>query len=162
MPFRLHTVLLLLPAFLLLALFAAPAGATPLTTKYYSLTLPQDWVVVNGPVKVKDAIQVTVGQKDHKSSALIIVGPANPGEAEQAAKGNAQRLGGTKPVLRSTGQWEFSFEKDGVKGYCVVREDAPSKLLLMLLVTGDLNMADFVYQMRGPYKALMPLPPQKP
>ncbi len=25
----------------------APAQAVPLTTKYYSLTLPADWVVVN-------------------------------------------------------------------------------------------------------------------
>ena len=145
-----------------LAQSVAPAQATPLTTKYYSLTLPPDWVVVNGPAKVKEAVQVVVGQKDHKSSALIIVGPAGSGEAEQAAVGNARRLDGTKPVLRANGQWEFTFAQNGVKGYCVVREDAPSGLLLMLIVSGDFKMADFVYQMRGPYKALMPLPPVLP
>ena len=164
MPSILSKMPLILAAVALFALAqsVAPAQATPLTTKYYSLTLPPDWVVVNGPAKVKEAVQVVVGQKDHKSSALIIVGPAGSGEAEQAAVGNARRLDGTKPVLRANGQWEFTFAQNGVKGYCVVREDAPSGLLLMLIVSGDFKMADFVYQMRGPYKALMPLPPVLP
>ncbi len=150
--------------FFLLALLALPpllgkAQAVPVTTKYYSIDLPADWVVVNGPAKVKDAVQVLIGQKNHKSSALIIVGPAKAGEAEAAAKANAKRLGGSSPVLRQ-GQWEFTFEQQGLKGYSVVREDAPSGVLLMLVVSGDLAMADFVYKMRGPYKALMPLKPR--
>ena len=145
----------------LLVLIAAQVHAAPLTTKYYSLDLPPDWVVVNGPAKVQDAVQVVVGQKDHKSSALIIAGPANPGEAEQAARGNAQRLQGSSPVLRN-GQWEFTFEQSGVKGYGIVREDTQSRLLLMLVVSGDARMASFVYKMRGPYRALMPQPPQIP
>lgn len=151
-----------LPLIALAVLAAAQALAVPLTTKYYSLDMPQDWVVVSGPVKVQEAVQVVMGQKDHKSSALVIVGPANPGEAEQAAKGNAKRLGGSTPVLRGNGQWEFTFEQNGVKGYGIVREDAQSKLLLMLVVSGDLRMAGFVYSMRSPYRALMPQPPQLP
>lgn len=150
-----------LPLLLLAVFMAAQAQAVPLTTKYYSLEMPADWVVVSGPVKVQEAIQVVMGQKDHKSSALIIVGPANAGEAEQAAKGNAKRMDGTAPVLRN-GQWEFTFEQKGVKGYGVVREDTQSKLLLMLVVSGDLRMANFVYSMRGPYRALMPQQPQLP
>lgn len=148
-----------LPMFLLPVLLAAPTQAAPLTTKYYSLDLPVDWVVVNGPAKVQEAVQVVMGQKDHKSSALIIVGPASAGEAEQAAKGNAQRLKGSTPVFHN-GQWEFAFEQNGVKGYGIVREDAQAKLLLMLVVSGDSRMAGFVYKMRGPYRALMPQPPQ--
>ena len=151
-----------LPLFALIVLFTAQAQAAPLTTKYYSLDLPADWVVVNGPTKVQEAVQVVMGQKDHKSSALIIVGPANAGEAEQAAKANAKRLQGSTPVLRSNGQWEFTFEQKGVKGCGIVREDAQSKLLLMLVISGDARMANFVYSMRGPYRALMPQPPQLP
>jgi hypothetical protein len=150
-----------LPLLVLVIFMAVHAQAVPLTTKHYSLELPADWVVVSGPVKVQEAVQVVMGQKDHKSSALIIVGPANAGEAEQAAKGNAQRLGGTAPVLRN-GQWEFTFEQKGVKGYGVVREDTQSKLLLMLVVSGDLRMANFVYSMRSPYRALVPQSPQLP
>ena len=150
-----------LPLLVLAVFMAVQAQAVPLTSKYYSLDLPADWVVVSGPVKVQEAVQVVMGQKDHKSSALIIVGPANAGEAEQAAKGNAQRLGGTAPLLRN-GQWEFTFEQKGVKGYGIVREDTQSKLLLMLVVSGDLRMANFVYSMRGPYRALMPQQPQLP
>ena len=32
-------------------------------------------------------------------------------------------------------------------------------VLLMMLASGDLKMADFIYKMRGPYKALVPLKP---
>ena len=137
---------------------AGSAQAVPVTTKYYSIELPADWVVVNGPGKVKDAIQVLLGQKEHKSSILIIVGPAKAGEAETAARANAKRLGGSTPVLRQ-GQWEFTFEQQGVKGYGIVREDKSSGVLLMMLASGDLKMADFIYKMRGPYKALVPLKP---
>lgn len=152
----------MLPLLLLAVLFAEQAQAVPLTTKYYSLDLPADWVVVNGPTKVQEAVQVVMGQKDHKSSALIIVGPANAGEAEQAARGNAKRLQGSTPVFRSNGQWEFTFEQSGVKGYGIAREDAQSKLLLMLVVSGDARMANFVFSMRGPYRALMPQQPNLP
>ena len=148
-----------LPLLVLAVFMAVQAQAVPLTTKYYSLDLPADWVVVSGPVKVQEAIQVVMGQKDHKSSAMIIVGPAEAGEAESAAKGNSQRPARTAPVFRN-GQWEFTFAQKGVKGYGVVREDVQSKLLLLLVVSGDLRMANFVYSLRGPYRALMPQQPQ--
>ncbi|SDF98679.1 hypothetical protein SAMN05192586_1222 [Desulfovibrio legallii] len=135
--------------------------AAPLTTQYYSLDLPPDWVVVNGPVKLQGAVQVLLGQKDHKASALIIAGPAQPGEAEQAARANARRLGGNEPVRRADGQWEFAFIQEGVKGLGLAREDPAARLLLMLVVSGDAARADFVYRMRGPYKALLPVAPEK-
>ena len=159
--FKTTWALFCLLALLGLSSLTSSAQAVPVTTKYYSLELPADWVVVNGPGKVKDAIQVLLGQKDHKASILIIVGPAKAGEAEAAVKANAQRLGGSTPVQRQ-GQWEFTFEQQGVKGYGIVREDKSSGVLLMMLVSGDLKMANFVYNIRGPYKALMPLKPQLP
>lgn len=85
-------------------------------------------------------------------------GPAKPGDAEKAAEAGSQRLKGSKPVARD-GQLQFSFEQKGIKGYSVVREDPISKLLLVLIVSGDVRQADFIYKMRGPYKALMPHQP---
>lgn len=145
----------------LLALLLSPAGpslAAPLTTKYYSLDLPPDWVVINGPSKQNGALQVLLGQKDHKTSAALIVGPARPGDAKKAAETGSQRLKGSPPAARN-GQLEFSFEQKGIRGYSVVREDVQSKLLLVLIVSGDLRLADFIYAMRGPYKALIPRRP---
>ena len=148
-------------AVLLALLLPALAGglcAAPLTTKYYSLDLTPDWVVVNGPVTRNGAVQVLLGQKDHKTSAAVIVGPAEPGDAEKAAETGSKGLKGSKPVARN-GQLQFSFEQKGVKGYSVVREDPISKLLLVLIISGDVRQADFIYKMRGPYKALYPLRP---
>ena len=140
-------------------LLSGQSNAAPLTTKYFGLTLPGDWVVVNGPTKKDDVVQVLLGQKEHKCSALIIAGPAAPGEGEKAANAHAQRLGGAKPVYRN-GQWNFTFVQQGVKGYFVAREDTTAKLLLMLVVSGsNTSMANFVFQMRGPYKGVLPQPP---
>lgn len=145
-------------ALLALALPLPPAAvAVPLTTTYYGFDLPPDWVVVKGPSRAKGALQVLLGQKDHKCSALILVGPARPGEAEQAARVNARRLNGDAPVRRN-GQWEFTFRQQGVAGYGLAREDAASGLLLLLVVSGEARRAEFVFRMRGPYKALYPRP----
>lgn len=135
-----------------------PSLAAPLTTRYYSLDLPPDWVVISGPTKQNGAVQVLLGQKDHKASAALIVGPAQPGDAEKAAETGSRGLKGTRPVVRD-GQVQFSFEQKGIKGYSVVREDTQAKLLLVLIVSGDLRLADFIYGMRGPYKALIPRRP---
>lgn len=137
---------------------AGPALAAPLTTKYYSLDLPPDWVVISGPAKRNGAMQVLLGQKDHKTSAAIIVGPAEPGDAQKAAETGAQRLKGSPPAARN-GQLQFGFEQKGIKGYSVVREDPQSRLLLVLIVSGELRLADFIYAMRSPYKALIPRQP---
>lgn len=151
--FRRVTVLVIL----LLSL-AGPSLGVPLSTKYYSLDLPPDWVVINGPAKQNGAVQVLLGQKDHKASAALIVGPAQPGDAKKAADTGSQRLKGSPPAVRD-GQLQFSFEQKGVKGYSVVREDAQSRLLLVLIVSGDVPQADFIYGMRSPYKALIPRKP---
>ena len=92
---------------LLLPAFAGRISAAPLTTKYYSLDLPPDWVVVNGPTKQNDAVQVLLGQKDHKTSAAVIVGPAKPGDAEKAAEAvHGTRLAGRGQVFRGPrGRW---------------------------------------------------------
>lgn len=145
--------------FFTLLLVAGQSHAAPLTTRHFSLDLPPDWVVVSGPSGKGQAVQVLLGQKDHKCSALIVVGPAGKGEGEQAANVTAQRLGGGTPAKRN-GQWEFAFTQKGVRGYGVAREDAAAGLLLMLVVSGsDMGMADFVFRMRSPYKALVPLAP---
>lgn len=137
---------------------AAQAQAAPVTTQYYSLDLPADWVVAAGPEKRANVVSVLLGRKDHKSSASLIVGAVQPGEAEKAAKSGAERLKGSKPVF-TNGQWHFTFEQQGVKGYSVVREDPKAKVLLILMVSGDTASANFVYAMRSPYKALIPQRP---
>lgn len=149
----------ILPLQLLLLLVTAGwAAAAPLTTKYYSLDLPPDWVVVSGPETRNGAVQVLLGQKEHKASAAIVVGPSQPGDAEKAAQAGAQRMGGSTPVARE-GQLQFHFEQKGVTGYSVVREDPQAKLLLVLMVSGDTKLADFIYRMRGPNKGLLPRQP---
>lgn len=134
----------------------ATAG-TPLTTMYFSLTLPDSWRVIEGPKKTRDLVDVLVGTSDHSCSAQIRVGSVKPGMAEIGAREYAKQLNGTKPVARN-GQLEFAFEQKGVKGICIFREDPLAKLLMIVIISGKPQLADFIYQMRGPYKTLYPRP----
>ncbi|MDR2820186.1 MAG: hypothetical protein LBB60_06635 [Desulfovibrio sp.] len=145
-------------ATLLLLITPAQTGAAPLSTNYFSLDTPADWVIVQGPKKEKGAVHVLLGQKDHKCSTTLTVGPCVPGDAEKAAQNGSKTLGGTPPAARN-GQIEFTFDKNGVKGHVIVREDTQAKLLLVLIIAGDAKQADFVYAMRSPYKNLVPRRP---
>lgn len=128
---------------------------TPVTTKHYSLTLPQDWVVLSGPVKERETVRFQLANKSHSATVAIIVGPARQGDAEQIAQRSAQRLQ-TKAVNQN-GQWQFVFQHGQDKGVGIVREDPANSLLLLLTVSGDVAQADFIYDMRTPYPALKPV-----
>lgn len=143
---------------LALALWPCQPHAAPMSTSHYGLDLPADWVVADGPVNRQGATQVLLGRKDHKASASIVVGPSKPGDAAKAAASVAKRLNATKPEKRN-GQLQFLFEREGVKGFGIVREDAKAKLLLVLIASGDLGAMDFLFRMRGPYPALKPVSP---
>ncbi|MDR3358054.1 MAG: hypothetical protein LBN96_04205 [Desulfovibrio sp.] len=142
----------------LLAATVTAATAAPLTTKYYSLELPPDWKILDGPKARKDMVHVLLGQIKHKCSASVTVSSAAPGEAEKKAWEAAKLLNGARPALRN-GQLEFSFKKMGDSGYCVVREDKQSKLLIMVIVSGNIRQANFIYSMRSDYPALVPARP---
>ena len=132
--------------------------AAPLTTKYFSLELPPDWIVLEGPKKEKGLVRVHLGSKDHSSSVQIMVMQVQPGDVEKAASSYAKRLKAGKP-RRANGQLVIPFTQQGIDGYCLLREDSMNKLMLVLAASGDLEKIDFVYQMRGPYQSLKPVKP---
>ncbi|MCR5563911.1 MAG: hypothetical protein K6F46_11220 [Desulfovibrio sp.] len=144
----------------LIVLFSWGGGAcaTPLTTQYFGLNLPPDWMVLDGPRKEGKSVRVQLGNKAKTAAVALAAGPARPGDAEKAADAYAKRLRGTKPTVQN-GQLYFTFGHQGEHGYAILREDALSGLLLICIVSGDLKAADFVYEMRGPYKALRPVRP---
>ncbi|MDR1776255.1 MAG: hypothetical protein LBR31_00305 [Desulfovibrio sp.] len=148
-------------AFAALCVTASGAAAETLTTKYYTLDVPQDWKILAGPTEKKGVTHLHLAQKNHKCSVLVNIDKAKPGDAEKCARYSAKVLNGSKPVMRN-GQWEFTFKKMGDSGYCIVREDKKAGLLISLVVSGsNLPQANFVYSMRGGYPALVPHKPEK-
>jgi hypothetical protein len=149
-----------LPAFLTLSLLimSGQAGAAPLSTKYFSLDTPAGWTIIEGPKKNRDMVSVKLGHKATNSTVSITVGECEPGDAKTWADKWSKSFGGTPPVARN-GQIGFTFDKNGVKGHAIVREDTQAKLLLVLIIAGDAKQADFVYAMRSPYKNLVPRRP---
>lgn len=144
---------------MMLFIWEGGACAAPLTTKYFGLNLPPDWTVLDGPRKEGKSVRVQLGNKAKTAAVALVVGPARPGDAEKAADAYAKRLLGAKPVARN-GQICFTFGHQGERGYAILREDVLSGLLLICIVSGDLKAADFIYEMRGPYKALRPVRPE--
>lgn len=143
---------------LLFTLFwAETLCAQPITTKYYSLSLPADWVVLNGPSRGGDNVRLQLSDKDRTVTATLIVGSVQPGEAKKAASVYAKQLKVTP--RQHAGQTEFLLTHGQERGYYVMREDASSRLMLLLTVSGNLRKADFLFRMRSPYPNLVPKPP---
>ncbi|MBO4369592.1 MAG: hypothetical protein J5803_05790 [Desulfovibrio sp.] len=136
------------------------SAATPVTTKYYSLTLPNDWVVLKGPVRGKDNIILQMADKTHSTTATLVVGKIAPGETRQVVQMYTEQLQ-TQPRMQKR-QTEFFLLHGQERGYCIVREDPSAHLLLILTVSGKLPKADFLFSLRTPYKALVPERPNLP
>ena len=107
-----------------------------------------------GPVNERGTTRFQLADKAKTSTVSITVGPSRAGDAEQMAKLTAKRLQ-TKAVQQN-GQWQYVFKNDKGSGYTIVREDNDNALLIIITVSGDTNKAEFIFQMRGPYTALLP------
>ena len=133
---------------------ATSQKSVSVTTKHYSLALPDDWVVLYGPVNERGTTRFQLADKAKTSTISITVGPSRAGDAEQIAKLTAKRLQ-TNAVQRN-GQWQYVFKNDRGAGYTIVREDNGNALLMVITVSGDISKAEFIYRMRSPYTALLP------
>lgn len=130
---------------------------TPISTPHYSLTLPKDWVVLYGPVKERGTTRFQLADKAKSSTVSITVGPSQPGDAEAMARRIATRL--QTNAVNQNGQWQCHFTHENISGYTIIREDPANALLMVLTASGDINKADFVFQMRSPYTTLLPKKP---
>ena len=148
---------------MLLTLFimlAWPSGiqAAPLVTPYFSLSIPAGWKILSGPETNGKAVTLQLCDDAHTAVVAFAVGPVRHGEAEEAAQMYARRLKGSKPS-KHAGQIEFSFGHGSEKGIGIVREDKATGLALVMIISGNLAITDFVYAMRGSYKRLYPVRP---
>ena len=148
--------LFLLPA----SSFAKNANALPISTKYYSLSLPSDWVVLRGPEKTRDTITLQLADTKRTTVATLVVGTAMPNEAEKAVALYTKRLQ-VKPTFHA-GQAEFYLTHGKEKGFFLLRESKHDHLLLLLTVSGDLEKAGFLFALRTPYSSLRPVKPVLP
>lgn len=133
---------------------AASTNTTPITTPHYSLVLPEDWGVLYGPVKERGTTRFQLIDKAKTSTVSITVGPSQAGDAEAMARRIADRL--QTKAENKDGQWQCHFVHEKSSGYAIIREDPANALLLVLTASGDIQKADFVFQMRSPYAALIP------
>lgn len=131
--------------------------ATPVSTPHYSLTLPEDWVVLYGPVKERGTTRFQLADKAKTSTISITVGPSQPGDADEIAQRIATRL--QTKAEHQNGQWQCIFKHEKASGYTIIREDPNNALLLVLTASGDIQKTDFIFQMRSPYIELLPKKP---
>ena len=136
------------------------AAVTPVTTKFYSVTLPDDWIVLKGPVRGKDNVLLQMADTTHSTTATLVVGKIAKGETDQLVQMYSKRL--QSQPNKQKHQTEFFLLHGQERGYCIVREDPSAHLLLILTVSGKLPKADFLFSLRTPYKALVPERPHLP
>ena len=131
--------------------------AYPITTKYYSVNLPANWSVLQGPKRQNEAIFLQIANQKKTATATLVVGKASPKEAQDAPYVAASRV--KAYVLQNQGQSEFSIAHGPEKGFCLFRYDPKSSLLLVLTISGALEESGFLFKMNTPYPKLRPVPP---
>lgn len=156
-PHGIHAAIL--SFFFMLGMLGQPVlGLTfPVTTKYYSLDLPKDWAVLRGPIKQDETLFVQLANTKKTTTATLVVAKASPKTLNEAIKIYSKRLQ-TTPITRQ-GQTEFKIKHKSDVGYCLLRYEPRSHLLVILSVSGELKNIDFLFKVRTPYVGLFPLRP---
>lgn len=134
---------------LLCATLAMPAlAATPdtetstgisVTCDFISATVPDEWSIVQAPLKGRDSCNVSFGRVDKSAAVSIGLGKADGPRAEEIALNMAMQFGiEERPVYRD-GQYHIPFSDEEVKGECVVGDYGINFAITCLF--GDIDIA---------------------
>ncbi len=126
----------------LCALLALPLSAAAQEYKYFSVDIPPDWMLVDEPEEDKDGtFTLIVGRKDHSSVVMLVAGPNGGIDAATLAKSLSSSMGATGEPQENKGQYQYEYERDGVRGVACLAVDAKAKLYMMTAVSGDTQAA---------------------
>lgn len=128
----------------LLLSITAPALAAkkpdkPVVCEGISVQIPDDWVVVQPPVRGPASCNMSFGKKNQSASLSISIGKADGPRADEVALSVASQIGSqTRPIYEDD-MYRILFEDDGVPGECVVGDHGV--LFAVTCMFGDIETA---------------------
>ena len=122
---------------------AAPAQKADtglsVTCDIISATVPDEWSIVQAPLKGRDSCNVSFGRVDKSASVSIGLGKADGPRAEEIAMSMARQFGLQERPVYKDGQYHIPFTDEDVTGECVVGDYGANFAVTCLF--GDMEIA---------------------
>lgn len=103
-----------LAAFMFIMLLALPAVAEELSTKYFTVTMPDDWKVIMPPTENQGITSAVFAKNTSGVSVTMVVGPSSGADAKTIAGMFAAQFKAEKPPVEKNGQYTFNFTQQQV------------------------------------------------
>ena len=154
MPKTLITALTLLLCLLLAPLSEAQAGT--FRCQYFTLNLPQNWKLINGPFKKGGGETAVLGRRDHKASVQMLYGTSVKENFKTIVEGYANGLKASPKYMDTSQAW-FDTTRKGQQFRFIFCQDAAAQVLAIYILNGKPGDMDFIRTgMKTKYKGLVP------
>ena len=101
-------------AFVFVMLLALPAMAEELSTKYFTVNVPDGWKAVMPPTENQGMTSAIFAKATSGVSVTMVVGPSSGSDAKTIAGMFATQFKAEKPPGEKNGQYTFNFTQQGV------------------------------------------------
>ncbi|WP_417291736.1 hypothetical protein [Desulfovibrio porci] len=101
-------------AFVFIMLLALPAIAEELSTKYFTVNMPDDWKVIMPPTENQGITSAVFAKNTSGVSVTMVVGPSSGADAKTIAGMFATQFKAEKPPVEKNGQYTFNFTQQEV------------------------------------------------
>lgn len=101
-------------ALLFIMLLAVPALAEEITTKYFTVTVPDDWKAVMPPSENQGVSTAIFAKASGTLSVSFVAGPKRGADAKSIAGMFASQFKSEKPPVEKNGQYTFTFMQQNV------------------------------------------------
>lgn len=114
---------------------AAPAGPTELTSKYYTVSVPEDWKAIMPPTENQGMTSAIFARTAGSAVVTMVVGPRGAADAKTIAGMFAEQFKAEKPPVEKNGQYTFSFTQQGMP--CQAWVATEGDVFMVTSVTGN-------------------------
>lgn len=114
---------------------ATPAGPTELTSKYYTVSVPEDWKAIMPPTENQGMTSAIFARTAGSAVVTMVVGPRGAADAKTIAGMFAEQFKAEKPPVEKNGQYTFSFTQQGMP--CQAWVATEGDVFMVTSVTGN-------------------------
>lgn len=124
-----------LAVLLFVMLLATPVLAEEVSTKYISVTLPDNWKAVMAPTENQGTTTVIFSNSAGNSTVGFVTGPSGGADAKTVAQMFANQFKSPKPPVEKNGQYTFAFTQQ--KTPCQAWVTMDDDIFMVTTITGD-------------------------
>lgn len=119
-------------ALLFIMLLAVPALAEEITTKYFTVNVPDDWKAVMPPSDNQRVSTVIFAKASGTLAVTLVAGPNSGVDAKTIADTFADQFKAEKPPVEKNGQYTFTFKEKNASAQVWVATQGDAYLVISI------------------------------